>query len=888
MIITGYYGKQNYGDDLFQQLAEQLFMGNSNILKTTNKIVPIDTLLSLNPNDIIGQDTLILFGGETLNNYFLDTLIRYKEKCEHLQNKAVRMIALGVSCNQTYNSIYNKIQIFSYIVFRSKKDYEALNAYVPSKYCPDIVFLLHNEARKMEMNTTTSTSRGSLWCFKKSHVETASLPETSLLNNTKMTTVTMPTTMTMTMTNTKAKTLTRKSSTTGLRGKVGFFLAATVVSSKTPAQQTKILETYLNYIRFWTNQKYIVELFAMCVNSSSEKENDFLLNKRLYQMLLTKEKPWVLVHLPDETNSQIIPRLIQLTYAVCFRYHAHILCIIHSIPFVSLSNTPKVVALLADNDLKTAASEASISDYINVSTLICKNSHNIKQQLQKVYQTCHKQATTTFRDITLYTIKDDSPSFRYFYINEPFIQMLIKYVTDKVVVVMSEDNCIVTTPDNMCKQILFHLLRTMKSEYAFGLTEKIRRLMTNTALNTALNTASSSFHVGLLKDDINWIINDCIAKHNLLLYDQIHFLLGDVVQERIRWSTLQKEYNLSICLKPNRSLNMKYFDQNIYQGLHRSGWNYVVTELEKLNSNLNKSILCDLYVDATFHWNLKENLGLQIVPYKQPWIGFIHHTCEEHYTLNNTTALFQNETFLTSLVQCQGLYVLSTDLKQHVLKKLAQVGNTKVKVTVLFHPTEFPIDLFTFKKFLQNPEKKVVQIGAWLRDLNAINELVLPSKANQFSLTKCVVIGKKMDEYYKTTHHLATSTDIEQVLCRDLNPRVTFLHRDVKKLTHLEDPMYDQLLCCNIVFIYLINGSATNTVIECIVRHTPIIVNRIPATVEYLGKDYPLFYDDVSQVTDLLTPTILKKGYKYLKKMNKDFLKMKCFITEFIKSINGD
>ena len=36
----------------------------------------------------------------------------------------------------------------------------------------------------------------------------------------------------------------------------------------------------------------------------------------------------------------------------------------------------------------------------------------------------------------------------------------------------------------------------------------------------------------------------------------------------------------------------------------------------------------------------------------------------------------------------------------------------------------------------------------------------------------------------------------------------------------------------------------STTITECISRGTPIITNRLPAIEEYLGKDYPLFYQD--------------------------------------------
>ena len=58
---------------------------------------------------------------------------------------------------------------------------------------------------------------------------------------------------------------------------------------------------------------------------------------------------------------------------------------------------------------------------------------------------------------------------------------------------------------------------------------------------------------------------------------------------------------------------------------------------------------------------------------------------------------------------------------------------------------------------------------------------------------------------------------------------------------------YDDLLTNNIVFVDLFDASANNTVLECIVRRTPIIINNIGAVSEYLGKDYPLYFENLEE-----------------------------------------
>jgi beta-1,4-mannosyl-glycoprotein beta-1,4-N-acetylglucosaminyltransferase len=95
---------------------------------------------------------------------------------------------------------------------------------------------------------------------------------------------------------------------------------------------------------------------------------------------------------------------------------------------------------------------------------------------------------------------------------------------------------------------------------------------------------------------------------------------------------------------------------------------------------------------------------------------------------------------------------------------------------------------------------------------------------------------------------------------------------------------YDELLSKNIVFIHLFDAAANNTVLECIIRNTPIIVNRIEAVVEYLGEDYPLYFNELSEVPDLLNK--VEQAHIYLKNMDKTSISMDYFCTRLLGSIN--
>lgn len=110
---------------------------------------------------------------------------------------------------------------------------------------------------------------------------------------------------------------------------------------------------------------------------------------------------------------------------------------------------------------------------------------------------------------------------------------------------------------------------------------------------------------------------------------------------------------------------------------------------------------------------------------------------------------------------------------------------------------------------------------------------------------------------------------------RDLQTK----YRSVELLHHVDNDEYDELLANNVVFLNLVDCSAVNTVIECIVRNTPLLVNPLPAVVEYLGKEYPLYYNTLDEAAKLLmSDDKLQEAHIYLRRMNKSFLSIENFV----------
>ena len=73
IIIVGYYNKNNFGDDLFLELAKKIFSKYSTL---NCRYMGLDNIGHDNIEETCNFcDKIILFGGETINDYFLDKLI---------------------------------------------------------------------------------------------------------------------------------------------------------------------------------------------------------------------------------------------------------------------------------------------------------------------------------------------------------------------------------------------------------------------------------------------------------------------------------------------------------------------------------------------------------------------------------------------------------------------------------------------------------------------------------------------------------------------------------------------------------------------------------------------------------------------------------------------
>lgn len=318
--------------------------------------------------------------------------------------------------------------------------------------------------------------------------------------------------------------------------------------------------------------------------------------------------------------------------------------------------------------------------------------------------------------------------------------------------------------------------------------------------------------------------------------------------------------------------------KDIIVNYHRSGWKYALEALYPLHSP--EGIFFDGFLEHSFapSYRIKlrpaekleqiEQHGVSepyameedgVIPYQEPWVGFVHvppNMPEDipFYAQNSLQAMFAKPQWAQSLEHCVGLFNLS----EYNARWLRQ--ETGKPVSALIHPTEIPEVQFDMARFRQNQAKKIVQIGVWLRRLNALYELPL-AKGNPLNYQKiCLMPGQNQDHL-----HTLLAAERELIQAPTSASYLEFVD-NTTELSFIPNDAYDKLLSENLVFLELYDSCANNAIVECIARATPILVNPLPPVVEYLGADYPFYFKSLSEAAQkALDLDLIEEAHNYLK-----------------------
>jgi hypothetical protein len=268
-----------------------------------------------------------------------------------------------------------------------------------------------------------------------------------------------------------------------------------------------------------------------------------------------------------------------------------------------------------------------------------------------------------------------------------------------------------------------------------------------------------------------------------------------------------------------------------YGDHHFMGWNWVRDEIAAQFQHTSSRLLLDLFVERSFFWN--PNPGENCFHFTQPWLGFIHTTPHDSPAFDhkgqNLDALIAEPRFQSSLQHCRGLIVLSETNQQHLRKRLLYT-HSSIPIYRLFHPniplTE-PSETCTVD-LGDSTAHKVFHVGWHLRSFSAFARLRVDRSR------KVLLVPKKLPlDYF-----------LREVVDRELRLSDMGCAEDhFGEIYSASQSDYAHILRRGILFNHYLEPSGSNFISECISAGSRLIVNRHPAFEEYLGVDYPLFYD---------------------------------------------
>lgn len=258
---------------------------------------------------------------------------------------------------------------------------------------------------------------------------------------------------------------------------------------------------------------------------------------------------------------------------------------------------------------------------------------------------------------------------------------------------------------------------------------------------------------------------------------------------------------------------------------HRGGWANSISALRELYAH--DGVLCISAIEESVIFDGKT--------IDEPWVGFVHHVPRNNFPhYPDLERLVTNKHFIESLKQCYGLFVLCNVVKSFLLEELRSSYPNISIVRILYPITPFPEEKhFNWRKFDETECKRLIFIGMCLRNFQPFFDLKVPS-----GFQKCLIKAPMIDfdDLYDCNKR--------QVSLR-MNDSVVIKER-------VNDSEYDDLLSSSVVFLNMYDAPAVTTVIECLGRSTPILINRLPGVEEYLGKEYPLLYNTLDEAEKML------------------------------------
>jgi hypothetical protein len=262
---------------------------------------------------------------------------------------------------------------------------------------------------------------------------------------------------------------------------------------------------------------------------------------------------------------------------------------------------------------------------------------------------------------------------------------------------------------------------------------------------------------------------------------------------------------------------------------------------------------------------------------RRDWIGIVRAVDGlplQFEALDTLAGLLEAPAFRDSLPRCRGLIALS-DALAAALNRAPALRSTPVVTRRFPLATVGTTQQFDIGRFTRSaPSRSVVFLGTLARRFNTMYSLQtkypkvwLPGTTSITQTTQRLFVAAMRAEGL-SVFLLPNGTACSATKC-PASPSWVVPVRYPRTVAE-----YEALLLENIVVIDVFAASASDAVMEAVTMSNPIIVRRVPALEEQLGAGYPLFFDSLLALEQLLSDesslvSKLEAAHQYLLKLDK-------------------
>ena len=905
IFVIGYFGHSNTGDQQYPLTFDYVF--KTFLINHEEYSINYLDCDRIKITEFKDTDIIILGGGDILNNYFLDQIIA------KFINKSNKIIAVSVGL--PYIDILlntNKLNIIDYMFVRSQQDIELFKKYFhPHRifFLPDISFFLLN---LLDKNSTLIQS--------SNH---------KLIQNQDVTL-------------TYKNDLLIQKHLQGVKrdGKkiVAITLSRHIYDPSSPESYYSILNSFVKFIKYLLTFGYYIVLLPFNTNEQNRNENDILIHNDIMKILndnphMSKNIMNLTTHLePLETLE-----LYQYFYiTIPMRFHAVLFSIYAKVPMLPIFTTRKIKNLLLDvswthgyelecNDKDIPVKMDELVLINRFRTLIDLHEH-LRDKLLGINRDFFINNLGNMKRLTnLITCDYSKISFS---LDTNIIESKIKDVYDKI--------------QELAKKRGYSDFRLIKDEHNQKLmTQVVSYHLTNGTIESPYNYGLSTkmFNINYkYKDEWSWIIKDNNQKYlqrskrifnnpygmfNINYIDQVdysgvHRSGWQYVYENIKYlhndaSDLYLDLYLDRTFHWNKEINKEL-------GLIPYKTNWIGFVHHTFDTSFSEYNNYNLINNPDFIESLNYCKGIFVLS------KYLRRQFMDEFNKRGIFVPVYEVMHPTEVAVPQFTYknfVNNSDKKLvHIggwLRDIYSFYNLCIPSKYRFSSSTNTICDFVSKNRLEETMRKVALKGSYMNNYYPSSEL--PNKLQTFLTTLDIQAEPNCQNSCKnscqnccqnvcqnacqnacqnscqnscqnTSQNCSqNSQELRNNWYKHFHGHVKYMCNGVDFIDKLSNDDYDQLLTENIVFINLVDSSAVNTIIECIVRNTPIIVNDHPAVVELLGPNYPLYFKNNyqnyfemnQQVVELLSNTNnIKKAYQYLIGLNKSRFNVTNFTNQFV------